>query len=61
MFERFHAVVTGEKDEVIDGDLDKLNVLTGVRGYPMRVKCATLAWHTMKAALESSDETVVTE
>ncbi len=61
VFERFHAVVTGEKDEVIDGELDKLNVLTGVRGYPMRVKCATLAWHTMKAALENSDETVVTE
>ncbi len=61
VFERFHAVVTGEKDEVIDGELDKLNVLTGVRGYPMRVKCATLAWHTMKAALKNSDETVVTE
>ncbi len=61
VFERFHAVVTGEKDEVIDGELDKLNVLTGVRGYPMRVKCATLAWHTMKAALKNSNETVVTE
>ena len=61
MFERFHAVVTGEKDEVLDDGLDKLNVLAGVRGYPMRVKCATLAWHTLRAALDQSDNTVVTE
>jgi nitrogen fixation NifU-like protein len=61
MFERFHDVVTGEKDEELDGDLDKLNVLAGVRGYPMRVKCATLAWHTLKAALDNTDDTVVTE
>ncbi|TDI67244.1 MAG: SUF system NifU family Fe-S cluster assembly protein [Alphaproteobacteria bacterium] len=61
MFERFHAVVTGEKGEELDDGLDKLNVLAGVRGYPMRVKCATLAWHTLKAALKQTDETVVTE
>lgn len=61
MFERFHDLVTADKDEPLDEELDKLNVLAGVRGYPMRVKCATLAWHTMKAALDESDDTVVTE
>jgi nitrogen fixation NifU-like protein len=61
MFERFHDVVTGEKDEDLDGGLEKLNVLAGVRGYPMRVKCATLAWHTLKAALDDAGNTVVTE
>ena len=61
IFERFHAVVTGDKDEPVDESLDKLKVLAGVRGYPMRVKCATLAWHTLKAALDQSDDTVVTE
>ena len=61
MFERFHAVVTGQKDDAVDEELDKLMVLAGVRGYPMRVKCATLAWHTIKAALDKSDDTVVTE
>lgn len=66
IFKRFHAVVTGEAeiadDEEADGGLDKLRVLAGVRDYPMRVKCATLAWHTMKAALEAkADDTVVTE
>ncbi|MDX1483084.1 MAG: SUF system NifU family Fe-S cluster assembly protein [Alphaproteobacteria bacterium] len=61
MFQRFHDVVTGEKDEALDDGLDKLNALAGVRGYPMRVKCATLAWHTLKAALDETDDTVVTE
>ena len=41
--------------------LGKLTVLTGVKEYPMRVKCATLAWHTMKAALEDDTSTVTTE
>ena len=61
MFERFHELVTADKDEPLDEALDKLNVLAGVRGYPMRVKCATLAWHTLKAALDETDDTVVTE
>ncbi|MDH3239716.1 MAG: SUF system NifU family Fe-S cluster assembly protein [Alphaproteobacteria bacterium] len=61
MFECFHQLVTADKDEPLDEALDKLNVLAGVRGYPMRVKCATLAWHTMNAALEGTDDTVVTE
>ena len=50
------ADVNGEDDE----DLDKLIVLSGVREFPMRVKCATLAWHTMTAAMDG-DETVTTE
>jgi nitrogen fixation NifU-like protein len=64
LFSRFHAVVTGEADgeDVNDEEsLDKLQALAGVRDYPMRVKCATLAWHTMKAALDNAGETVVTE
>ncbi len=68
LFERFHAVVTGEDEagddaaEEAEGGLDKLRVLAGVRDYPMRVKCATLAWHTMQAALDKQDPgTVVTE
>ena len=43
------------------GDVGKLEVLAGVHEYPQRVKCATLAWHTLKAALESADEPVTTE
>jgi nitrogen fixation NifU-like protein len=65
VFKHFHAVVTGEEeineDESGVGGLDKLQVLAGVRDYPMRVKCATLAWHTLKAALDSENTTVVTE
>ena len=50
---RFREVVTG-KDEVADGeDLGKLEALLGVREYPIRVKCATLAWHALAAALDS--------
>ena len=51
-----------DADEEADGGLDKLRVLAGVRDYPMRVKCATLAWHTLKAALDAKGKsTVVTE
>lgn len=53
LFERFHKMVTSDPAEPapID-DVGKLKVLCGVREYPVRVKCATLAWHTMLAALE---------
>jgi nitrogen fixation NifU-like protein len=65
MFERFHSLVT-EEEAACDGGFDsdefeKLMVLSGVREFPMRVKCATLAWHTMKAALHGGDEEVTTE
>ncbi len=51
LFETFHKMVTGEtpKDGADDGNLEKLRVLSGVRDFPMRVKCATLAWHALNA------------
>jgi len=51
MFDGFHAVVTGKEPPT--EDLGKLAVLAGVAEYPVRVKCATLAWHTLLAALDS--------
>lgn len=50
LFASFHDAVTGRRD-VPDDDLGKLAVLTGVRDYPSRVKCATLAWHALEDAL----------
>ncbi|MFM9816971.1 UNVERIFIED_CONTAM: SUF system NifU family Fe-S cluster assembly protein [Spiribacter pallidus] len=55
LFDRFHHQVTDEATE-LDPSLGKLGVLAGVRDYPMRVKCATLAWHTLQAALEDRGE-----
>jgi nitrogen fixation NifU-like protein len=62
LFERFHAMCTGDETEADDAaldqdDMDKLSVLSGVRAFPVRVKCATLAWHTMNAAIHGKDET----
>lgn len=52
LFGRFHALVTGDGSD--DGaTLGKLAAFAGVREFPMRVKCATLAWHTLRAALET--------
>ena len=60
LFERFHDLVTGEV--VADpGSIGKLEVLSGVKDFPMRVKCASLAWHTMKEALSGEEKTVSTE
>ncbi len=62
IFGRFHDLVMGKIPS--DGNppgLGKLEVFTGVRDYPTRVKCATLAWHTMRAALAGAKETVATE
>lgn len=50
LFERFHRMVTTPPDVSVE-DLGKLSVLSGVREFPVRVKCASLAWHTLKAAL----------
>jgi nitrogen fixation protein NifU and related proteins len=50
LFDRFHDVLTGASEP--GSDLGKLAVFVGVREFPMRVKCATLAWHTLRAALE---------
>jgi nitrogen fixation NifU-like protein len=62
LFKRFHDLVTGRLPPDADlAELGKLAVFAGVREYPVRVKCASLAWHTMHAALEGSKETVATE
>ncbi len=60
LFGRFHDAMTGDGANNMD-TLDKLAVLSGVREFPMRVKCATLAWHTFTAALDQASSTVVTE
>ena len=62
LFERFHLLVTAAPDAPVDpGALGKLAVFGGVREYPARVKCASLAWHTMRAAMEASDHVVSLE
>jgi nitrogen fixation NifU-like protein len=56
LFDRFHAVVTGAMDVDLDAEaLGKLSVFSGVREFPVRVKCATLAWHTLKAAIAGGE------
>ena len=52
LFERFHAMVTSDPGAPAD-DIGKLSVLAGVREFPTRIKCASLAWHTLKAALKA--------
>jgi nitrogen fixation NifU-like protein len=62
LFERFRALVTGGAAPAGGGpDLEKLEALGGVVEFPMRVKCATLAWHTLEAALEEKTDPVTTE
>jgi nitrogen fixation NifU-like protein len=73
LFDRFHELLTvgtagqpasraGLPDDDLQGEaLGQLAVFSGVREYPMRVKCATLAWHTFKAALEGADRPVSTD
>lgn len=60
LFEKFHAMVTSAPDTEAE-DLGKLSVLSGVREYPTRIKCASLAWHTAKAALAGQHSPVSTE
>ena len=60
LVEQFHAMVT-ETDGAAHPSLGKLDVLAGVREFPARVKCATLAWHTLRAALEHGHGRVSTE
>jgi nitrogen fixation NifU-like protein len=62
LFEKFHQVVTGKwsVDENIE-ELGCLGALTGVAEFPARIKCATLAWHTMHTALRNGTATVSTE
>ena len=62
LFGRFRDLVMGEPGTTPDKDsLGKLAIFAGVREFPVRVKCATLAWHTLQAALNNLDDTVTTE
>jgi nitrogen fixation protein NifU and related proteins len=62
IFERFHEMVTGRAPANQDeSELGKLTVFSGVSEFPVRVKCATLAWHTLHAALEGTQDSVSTE
>jgi nitrogen fixation NifU-like protein len=61
LFERFHDLVIGKTPVEQQADLGKLAVFAGIKEYPVRIKCAVLCWHTLKAALEQHSETVATE
>ncbi|MEE8165774.1 MAG: SUF system NifU family Fe-S cluster assembly protein [Myxococcota bacterium] len=62
LFEGFHDMVTSKPQSGVgDEDLGKLSVFSGVREFPMRVKCATLAWHAMREALHDTGDTATTE
>lgn len=61
LFKQFHEMTTGKSEEINLEAIGKLAVLAGVREYPARVKCATLAWHTLDAALKNQEEAVSTE
>ena len=57
LFQEFHRLLTDETiEETEESHLGKLTIFTGVREYPVRVKCATLSWHTMRAALEGEEK-----
>ena len=57
LFHEFHRMATGELDEENDANhLGKLKIFAGVRDFPARVKCATLSWHTMHAALNEQQQ-----
>ena len=61
IFEQFHRMVTGAPDGGWEEKLGKLAAFSGVSQFPVRVKCASLCWHTLKAALGDKKETVSTE
>ena len=62
IFEKFHELITGKLgDDFNTDDLGKLAVFAGIREFPMRVKCASLAWHTMISALKDGKKFVSTE
>jgi nitrogen fixation NifU-like protein len=61
LFETFHRLVTGDESGLSAADLGRLAAFSGVSEFPARVKCATLAWHTLRSALEGRDDKVSTE
>jgi nitrogen fixation NifU-like protein len=61
LFQTFHDLVTGRQAQLDAPELGKLAVFSGVSEFPIRVKCATLSWHTLRAALNGADEVISTE
>ena len=62
VFKLFHRMITQQPDSDSDfADLGDLEILSGVSEFPVRIKCATLSWHTLRAALEGGEETASTE
>ena len=61
LFEIFHKLVTGEPAGLSEAELGRLAAFSGVSEFPARVKCATLAWHTLHSALQDEQEVVTTE
>ena len=61
LFERFRRLVTGDLPDSESGTLGKLAVFSGLSEFPVRVKCASLSWHALKAALNEPDAVVSTE
>ena len=61
LFTKFHEMTTGKSEDVSLETIGKLAVLAGVREYPARVKCATLAWHTLDAAIKNEADSISTE
>jgi nitrogen fixation protein NifU and related proteins len=61
LFDTFHKLVTTGEVNGNQSDLGKLAVFSGVSEFPVRVKCATLAWHTLEAAIEGKQDPVSTE
>ena len=61
LFDTFHRLVTGDSSGVDAAELGRLAAFSGVSEFPARVKCATLAWHTLNAALKGEGESVTTE
>ncbi len=61
LFDAFHDLITGSEPGGKGKELGKLAAFSGVREFPARVKCATLSWHTLRAALDYTENTVSTE
>lgn len=61
LFQHFHLLLTAENGSPDEKALGKLVVFSGVKEFPVRVKCATLAWHTLRSALENAHQVASTE
>lgn len=61
LFDTFHKLVTGDMSALSAADLGRLAAFSGVSEFPARVKCATLAWHTLRTAIDGQEEKVSTE